>query len=361
MNRRQFLRTATGLAATASVTLTGCDGELIDALIDACPEDPSESGNVTWTPSVMYPVFYGYQDLSETDGAPGVARIWYPTYEGFTTSPPILKLCLVRYPIVLFLHGQPPCLPAPDYHTRWFAIPAVLARSGYVVIVPEWDARLDPNETYPPALSLALDFLDWVHTAWSERKWVAQQFVSTAVVGHSYGALLAARLVHLRPSIPALVSLSAPWGELDDGDVVLSGLTLPKLLVWGRGLEFEDLDRSWDGVPAPKHGAVHDDEHFDYIPALPGCTAPRGPCEEIQGAMADLVALFLSRYMPVQPSTTNIPVSLEPPPAPLTVEQEFYAGGRLSGLETLERGGEECRIDLRWQDGGPPGSRTLGG
>jgi hypothetical protein len=163
-----------------------------------------------------------------------------------------------------------------------------------------------------------------------------------------------------------LVTLGAPWDELNDRDAVLSGLTLPKLLMWGRGLSFEDLDRSWDGIPSPKHGAVYAGEHFDYIyhyiSALPdSCTEPRGPCEAIDGGTADLVALFLSRYVAVQPSRTTIPLNLEPPSAPLTLEQEFYAGRRLAGLQALELGGEECRIDLRWQDAGASGSRSLGG
>jgi len=223
IDRRRFLRGALGLAAAAPMALAGCE-DLLRALGESCPDDPEESGDVTWTPDVMHPVFYGFRDLTTADGAPTKLRIWYPTYEGFTDGPPILKLCLVRYPVVLFLHGQPPC-PTADHHRQWSMIPAVLARSGYVVVVPSYSPSLPT--TSDPNISLALNLVDWVRDGWSERKWVDRAAESTAVAGHSYGGLLAARVVAARPSIAALVSLGAPWDELSDRNAVLRGLTLP--------------------------------------------------------------------------------------------------------------------------------------
>jgi pimeloyl-ACP methyl ester carboxylesterase len=356
ITRRRFLKGGLGLAATAPLALTACE-DLIRVLAEACPEDPAESGGVTWTPDVMHPVFYGFQDLSEADGAPAKLRIFYPTYEGFNPGPPILKLCLVRYPVVLFLHGQPPSqCPSTDYHKRWFAIPAVLARSGYVVAVPSYSATL-PDTAESPNASLMLELLDWIRTGWNERKWVNKQAESTAVAGHSYGGLLAARLVGLRSTIAALVTLGAPWDELHDPNV-LNGLTLPKFLMWGRDLFFEDLEQSWGGIPAPKHGVVYEGEHFDYLPERPDCPARRGPCGALEFGTADLIALFLARYLPVQPQGTTIPVTLEPPFTPLTQEQQFYAGGRLGGLDGLQAS-DDCQVELRWEDAGSMGSRNL--
>lgn len=356
IDRRHFVKSTIGLAATAPLVLSGCE-DFIRAIAGTCPDDMEESGGVTWAPDVMHPVFYGHQDLSTEDGAPTTLRIWYPTYEGFTAGPPILKLCVFRYPVVLFLHGQPPC-PDPDYYRwRWFAIPAVLARSGYVVVVPRHDAAF-PEEENPPSASLALDILDWVRDGWSESRWVDGEAESTAVAGHSYGALLAARLVALRPSISAFVGLGAPWDELSDRNAVLRGLTLPKLFMWGEGLFFEDLGRLWDALPAPKHGVIYEGEHFDYIRDHPECSEARGPCTALEFGTADLVALFLARYVPVRLSSTHVPASLEPPAVPLTTEQQFYAGGRLGGLQSLQSA-EQCSVELRWEDGGPPGSRTL--
>ncbi len=99
---RRYLQFAgcqrTALAAGAllpAASLSGC-AELIRVLAEACPADPAESGGIDWTPDVLHPVFYGFRDLGTADGAPGTLRIWYPTYEGFTDGPPILKLCLAR-------------------------------------------------------------------------------------------------------------------------------------------------------------------------------------------------------------------------------------------------------------------------
>ena len=92
-------------------------------------------------------MFWGFQDLDVANGAPGPLRVFYPTYEGSPQGAPILKLCVIRYPVVLFLHGQPPC-PDPNYFKRWQILGMVLARSGYVVVMPKQGAQL-PQEGTP--------------------------------------------------------------------------------------------------------------------------------------------------------------------------------------------------------------------
>jgi pimeloyl-ACP methyl ester carboxylesterase len=355
VGRRAFVRRSLALATLpATASLTGCEA-LIRALSEACPENEDESGGVTWTPDVMHPVFYGHQDIDTAAGAPVPLRIWYPSYDGAPDGAPILKLCLVRYPVVLFLHGQEPCVAATDYNRNWFAIPAVLARSGFVVVVPHYSTSL-PIAGHPN-ITMALDTLDWVRDDWSERKWLHARGEATAVAGHSYGALLAGRVVAARPELSAYVGLSGPWDELNDRNAVLGGLTLPKLMAWGRGLFFEDLESTWPALSSPRHAVDFEGEHFDYIADHASCAEPRGPCTALQFGIADLIALFLTRYVP-SASSTSIPASLEPPSAPLTVEQQFYAGGRLAGLQNLEASGT-CDTRLRWQDGSASGSRTL--
>ena len=130
-SRRAALRSALALGMAAP--LAGCK-EVIDVLGEACPEDPADQGGIDWVPDVMHPVAAAFQDVGTAQGAPGPARLWYPTFEAFTDEggPPtprrILKHCLARWPVVLFLHGQPPC-PIPDYQRRWTHIPATLART----------------------------------------------------------------------------------------------------------------------------------------------------------------------------------------------------------------------------------------
>src|ERR1044072_7990922 len=112
LSRRQYLRAM--LAAAGAISLAGCGST------QTCPDDPAESAGVDWTPDILHPMFWGFQDLDAANGnAPGPLRIYYPTYEGTPQNAPILKLCLIRYPVVLFMHGQAPCLPDPNYFKRW--------------------------------------------------------------------------------------------------------------------------------------------------------------------------------------------------------------------------------------------------
>src|SRR5688572_9602586 len=93
--RRRCLRSA--LAAPLLLSVAGCES-LIRVLAGTCPDDPAESAGVDWTPDILHPMFWGFQDLDAASGAPGPLRIFYPTFEGTPRNAPILKLCLVRYP-----------------------------------------------------------------------------------------------------------------------------------------------------------------------------------------------------------------------------------------------------------------------
>ena len=366
MRRRRFIRAALAAGAGLPVaSLSGCGflEAFVEALARSCPSDPAESGGVDWTPDVLHPVFYGYQDFTAASGAPGAVRVWYPTYEGFTAGPPILKLCLVRWPVVLFLHGQPPC-PDANYYRRWTLLPAVLARSGYVVVVPSHGAGL-PGDVSSPEVANALGYIDWVRTSWEHARWVDARPEATAVAGHSYGALLAARVAQARPSISAFVGLSGPWTELGNPVPALQAIGAPSFFMWGTGDPitgaFESLDGGglWNQVPAPKHAGVFPGLHFDYLSPWAGCSFSRETCTLIGAAAAELTALFISRYAPVSLSASDIPVTLDPPDVTLTQKQQFFAGGHLNGLKQMKtRSG--CSLSLRWVDGAQTGSRQLG-
>jgi pimeloyl-ACP methyl ester carboxylesterase len=365
VNRRGFLG---GLAGASVLTLlSGCT-DVITAIAKSCPTDLSATGNVNWTPDVAHPVFWGFQDLTTADGPPRDVRIYYPTIEGFTAGPPILKLCVIRWPVVLFLHGQPPPgVPTAGYHRAWWQIPAVLARSGYVVVVPNHDAQLPTDENAPAMVAAATADLNWVRTQWADREWADKSAGSTAVAGHSYGALLAARVAAANPDFGAFVSLSGPYEELNPLQV-LSPIVPASFLMWAKldggslGLTFEDLDSGhvWDQLTQWKYGAVVQAEHFDYLAANQTGTAERGPCAQVGAVTADLLALFLSGYMPVPLSRTTVPVGLTPPQVQLTPAQQFYAGAHLGGLDAFQHG-TGCRLDLRWNvHGGVTGSLRLG-
>ena len=66
------------------------------------------------------------------------------------------------------------------------------------------------------------------------------------------------------------------------------------------------------------------------------------------GATADLLTMFFGRYLPPEFATDvpdRIPPTLAPPALDLTVEQEFYAGGYLSGYEALG-GHAQCGVTV---------------
>lgn len=357
LSRRQYLSAmlAAGALSPAMLSLTGCGSTQV------CPDDPNESAGVDWTPDILHPMFWGFQDLDVANGgAPGPLRIYYPTYEGTPQNAPILKLCLIRYPVVLFMHGQPPC-PDPNYFKRWHILGMVLARSGYVVVMPKHDAQ-DPTAG-SPSIGVGLAALDFVRTAWEHRNWVDSDVTATTVGGHSFGAVLAARIRQARSTIGAYVGLSAVWTEVTDTIPLLQSIQVPSFFSWGTlaGPASESMDNGglFQAVPGPKWAAVFPGEHFDYISPFPGCNFERGSCNLIELVIAELIALFISRQVPVKTSRAPIPPSLIPPAVTLTPKQAFFAGSHLNGIGLIESR-QGCGIDLRWEDPLDTDSRHLG-
>lgn len=366
-NRRSFLQAALAVGTLPAVmSLAGCES-LIDVLGDACPEDPAESGGVDWTPDVLHPVTVDAREITVADGAPQAMRIYYPSH-AFNDTHRILKLCLDTWPLVLFLHGLSPSPPCPELSTpnylRWRRIPAMLAKSGYVVAVPNYNATVPDADS--PLIDHMKGVIDWVRTDWEDARWVDKRPTSVAVAGHSFGALLAARIAQKFPGMGAFISLGGSFNQLDeDAHAVLQSLALPSFFMWSNSdtlAAFEDLDDDgfWDDVPGPKHAAVHSGGHFDYLPAAMTCSDKRGECTPIEPVAAELIALFLARHMPLARSTSNIPINLVPPAVTLTPKQQFYGGEQFAGLEAM-KSDKACKgIELRWVEDGATGERNLG-
>jgi hypothetical protein len=345
---------AAGALSPALSSLTSCGSTQV------CPDDPAESAGVDWTLDILHPMFWGFQDLDTTHGAPGPLRIYYPTFEGTPQNAPILKLCLIRYPIVLFMHGQPPC-PDPNYFKRWHLLGMVLARSGYVVVMPKHDAQ-NPHEG-SPSIVRGLHAIDFVRSGWEHRKWVDSDATATTVGGHSFGAMIAARIRQARPTIGAYFGLSGGWTEVTDTVLLLNSIQVPAFFSWATlaGPVSESMDNGglWQAVSGPKWAAVFPGLHFDYINHFPGCSFQTGNCDLIGLVMAELITLFIQRNIPVKTSRAPIPPSLIPPAVTLTPKQQFFAGGHLNGIGAIESR-QGCGVDLRWEDPLDVGSRHLG-
>src|SRR5262249_17639686 len=100
LSRPQFL----GRASAASATLlAGCQNPGPPG-----PDcDPPNVSGVDWIPDVAHPVAWGEERLTTADGAPRTLSVYYPSPR-FIPRRPMLRSCLGRWPVVLFLHVQLP-------------------------------------------------------------------------------------------------------------------------------------------------------------------------------------------------------------------------------------------------------------
>lgn len=336
--------------------------------------DPPSVSGVDWIPDVAHPVAWGEEHLTVADGAPRPLSIYYPSNR-FIPPRPMLRSCLARWPLVLFLHGQPPDGLSADalanYHRAWWRVPVALARSGYVVVVPRHSAGLPLPEQAPAQVAEAMRDIAFVRGSWSEAKWVDQRASSTAVVGHSFGALLAARIAVAHPEISAFASLGGGFHQLDDARPLLSAIRAPSFFMFSMDLEndfepfiqFERIDGDpnaqkniWPELTQDKYAATYDGGHFDYLEPGQSGKAPRSDCSLIGGVAADLVALFIASNLH---SLTRVPVSLEKPVVTLTEAQQALAIQHLTSLDRIKTA-KDCRVDLKWRVGGQEGLRRLG-
>jgi hypothetical protein len=316
------------------------------------PLPPPVSCPIGWQPNALTPVFYGARNLDAADGAPVPLRIFFPSLDGAVFSAPILDGC-GRYPLLVLAHGH--CAGDPQGFLKWFHLPAQLARSGYVVVVPHLDATA--SGTHPSAadqdLATLSNVIEWARQGW-EHRGVLMGTASTGIVGHSYGAMVAARFAGAGGVAAAYAGLSGVWQDWSSGPLPITDTPAPTLLVWGGPEDsFTQLpDSFWSQLPLPRHRAVFAEGlHWDYLPAgTTPCDQARGPCRYLAAAAADLVTMFFAKYLPPELATDlpgKIPDSLTPPALVLTPEQEFYAGGHLYGMRAIQ-GSAGCGLALDW-------------
>ncbi len=310
------------------------------------PVPPGNPCPIGWQPSALTPVFYGIRDYDAAQGAPSTVRVFFPSLDGAVFDAAILRGC-GRYPLILFAHGD--CHDGgqddPNHYRRWFVLAAQLARSGYVVAVPQLPAiGSHPSITNHPAQRTLSDTLRWIREGWEHRE-VLLPPPATGLAGHSFGALHAGILATSTP-VSAVAHLSGGWIDWPDavGPRPIARLTVPQLFLWGTdpGSERDAMltDSLWNQVAKPKHRVVYaGGQHWDYLYTenIP-CAQSRGPCRHVGAATADLITMFFAKYLPPElwPNLPDqVPDNLIPPPLVLTPEQEFYAGGHLLGWEAF--------------------------
>jgi|SoiMethySBSTD1v2_1073268.scaffolds.fasta_scaffold07026_12 alpha/beta superfamily hydrolase len=326
-----------------------------------CTECP-----IGWQASAVAPVFFGQRDYGTAEGAPGPARVFFPSLDGSPSFAPPLLGC-GRYPLVLLAHGNCTGDGTSQHYQSWF-VASTLARAGYVVVVPALPVTesggTGPWENSNPDLTRIGNTLTWMRTQWELSGMLRPG--SIGIMGHSFGSLLAARFASenagTENAISAYVSLSGVWGDWPSSPPrPINSLTIPKLFVWGTGDSDVQANLNsglWSSVPAPKHQAVLTAaEHFDYLrPFDSACADPaqgaeRGPCASSDILARELVFTFFGKYLPpenAEAALTGLPNSLKLPPLSLTQEQEFFAGLHRIAAD-LYQGSSECRASLAWQ------------
>ncbi len=313
---------------------------------------PPASCPIDWQPTALTPVFFGIRDYTTDQGAPVNIRVFFPSLDGAVFSAPILSGC-GHYPLILLAHGD--CHLSDEHYKAWFTLPAQLARAGYVVAVPELPSiTTNPAVENHPALQAIAATQAWMHVGW-EHQAVLMPETATGIIGHSFGAMLAARFAATH-KLAAYVSLSAGWHDWADGlnTIPINGLTLPMLLMWGGQDQLATLpEQLWNGLTPPRHRVVFaNGMHWDYLPVRSTpCNSERGSCTFLAAAATDYVTMFMAKYLPpelVPHLPTRIPDSLTPPPLELTTEQEFYAGNYLFGVAALSQS-TECGVTIDWK------------
>ncbi|GIJ78742.1 PASTA domain-containing protein [Micromonospora phaseoli] len=310
---------------------------------------PPSTCALGWQPSALAPVFWGWREYGPGDGAPTRVRVFHPSIDPSPSTAQLLSGC-GRYPLIVFAHGY--CAQDANHYQRWVRTPAALARSGYIVAVPELpNIHVHPAQS-PGTQQVLASTVTWMRQGWSGKA-VLLPAAKTGLAGHSYGALHAGILA-TRIQVAAVASLSGVWNDWQPGygtKPIHQG-TVPRLLTWGVDDFDATLDApSWNAIAKPKHRAVYGGaDHYDYFPYnqdVP-CRTSSGTCPHVGIATDDLLMMFFGNYLPPElwPDLPGrIPNNLVPPPLNLTPEQGFYAGGHLIGLSTFNAT-SSCSVSL---------------
>lgn len=311
----------------------------------AFPLPPPPTCPIAWQPHALAPVFFGRRDVGPDQGAPVRFALFFPSLDGAVATAPLLTGC-GHYPLVVLAHGH--CNPSDtDHYKRWFHLPAQLARSGYVVAVPELagiDGGENPSDPNHSDLATLASLVSWMRLNWEHAGVLSEGPIG--MIGHSWGAQLAGRFA-TTAEVGAFASLGGVWGSFQGPTPnPLTQMHSATLLIWGGPLENVGRptavpDAVWNALPAPKHRVIWaEGEHWDYLVGpRPPCDSGQGPCAALGVATSDLVTLFLGKYLSPELAVhliDAIPNDLTVPDFALTPEQEFFAGGHLAGLAMLE-------------------------
>lgn len=192
-----------------------------------------------------------------------------------------MVICLGKYPLVVFLHGNCSEDASAQDHTRWFRLPQALARSGFIVAIPDlaWGGGPYPWSSPSSIHDSVTEVIDWLYSSWPEREWLGSES-SLALAGYSYGALLAGRLSTEIPN-SAFVSIGGGWAEWPSSPPQpLPNLTVPSMFLYGTNDTYAAQPTLLAQAPNPSHRVIFDSgRHWDHLDAdQTTCGVTNGPC-----------------------------------------------------------------------------------
>lgn len=266
------------------------------------------------------PVAFGLRDVSFTVEAERRMRIYFPAGpgKGDPVDPETAEILPGDYPLLVFVHGDrgsSPEMCPPDWttdYTRWGGVLHLLARCGFVVVAPDVSGPLSSgNEKTAAADAVALvtDVIRWMYEEWEHREVlltvIGQQSYPMGLIGHSWGALVCARLVG-SPEFPAraVATISGTWtSETAKRQVVEAGV--PLLFVNGTdeaGLFNQPDFQPYPEAGLPKHqAALQKAGHWDWFPPgqdiVPCSGSSRNPCGVAWQAASELCLTFFYKYL----------------------------------------------------------------
>ena len=263
------------------------------------------------------PVAYGFRDVSVVGKKELRARIYFPA-SASEADPTSAEILVGDYSLVVFVHGNRASSPEmcpPDAsmdYTRWGGVLSLLARCGFIVMVPDVHETISAGDEAAAITQTAPDVLElmhWLYERWEHRD-VLLNVLGTpsyrmGLAGHSWGALVCARLAGDRHFGPrAVATVSGTWAsESSKRELVDAGI--PVLFINGTNepaLFSQPFSQPYPEAGRPKHQmALQRGGHWDWFP--PGediypCSGPSpAPCTVGWRTASELFLTFFTKYL----------------------------------------------------------------
>jgi hypothetical protein len=300
----------------------------------------------------LSPTFYGIEDhVAPHISKPFAVRVYYPTDDDVLLGAPLLS---GPHPLVIFAHGQRSSFTMPKMcpeeftrdHRRWGVVLGGIARSGYVVAVPDLSDLFSSGvESVVPRIDQTID---WMRTQWHGRRTILTKPViegraisqvpsqaadldappsdvqevkiaarvhipppvfpgnptPLALVGHSWGTRAVCTYAAAHSGVAAAVTIAATFDDNTSAPNII-GAGIPTLMICGKAAEesmnFAPMDSIWPELATPKYQtAFQGVGHWDWFGrfgAIRRCDGTPPTWRDTGHIAGELIAGFLARHV----------------------------------------------------------------